>query len=370
MIMRNISLLILALLVITSPMASARQPKAAPEFVLKGTIKGFTDPYIYLYHTKNGNPMNLDSCAVKNGQFEFRGSVPEPQQIFLHSKNRKLQKVIYAENVVMTVSGDINGTVKVAGSATQSDYERLEDKITAHRAEVIKLYNAAEVAKVEGDTAKMKKLNAESDALYRKEKDVRKQFILENPRSAVVLQELMIWMDESNYKEARVIYNGLDPAVKALSKAKEITTRLDNLEKVDLGKAFVDFTQKDAAGNPVTLSSYKGKYVLLEFWASWCGPCRAENPNLRAAYLKYKDKGLNILGVSLDENEARWKKAMEQDKLPWTQVSDLKGWKNEVATKYGIMAIPANFLIDPQGKIVKRNLRGEELNKALEEIFN
>jgi peroxiredoxin len=110
--------------------------------------------------------------------------------------------------------------------------------------------------------------------------------------------------------------------------------------------------------------------VLLEFWASWCGPCRGENPNLRRQYALYKGKGLEIIGVSLDHDKQAWKQAIEKDQLPWIHVSDLKGWKNEVATSYGIMAVPANFLIDPSGKIVAQNLRGEVLNKKLEEILH
>jgi thiol-disulfide isomerase/thioredoxin len=120
---------------------------------------------------------------------------------------------------------------------------------------------------------------------------------------------------------------------------------------------------------PVSLDSYKGKYVLLEFWASWCGPCRAENPNLLAQKKIYGDKGFNILGVSLDKNKELWVKAIEKDGLTWTQVSDLNGWNNAVAVMYGIKAVPANFLIDPSGTIIAQDLRGDALNKKLKEIF-
>jgi peroxiredoxin len=213
-------------------------------------------------------------------------------------------------------------------------------------------------------------LKNESDRLYKYEWEIRKQFVLAHPKSIVSLQELLNWTSDANYKEAKAIYDGLDPAIKKTEKAKEIEVRLANLEKVALGNPATDFTQKDIHGKDVSLSSYKGNYVLLEFWASWCGPCRAENPNLRAAYEKYKDKGLNILAVSLDDDSGKWKKAVEKDALPWAQVSDLKGWSNIAAIQYGVRGIPANFLIDPQGKIVKRDLRGEELNKALAELFN
>jgi thiol-disulfide isomerase/thioredoxin len=131
----------------------------------------------------------------------------------------------------------------------------------------------------------------------------------------------------------------------------------------------MDFEQMDVNGKKVTLSSLKGRYVLLDFWASWCGPCRAENPNVLKAYNKFKDKHLEILAVSLDQNKANWLSAIEKDAMPWIHVSDLKGWKNEVAAQYGIRSIPQNLLIGPDGRIIAKNLRGSALEKKLSEIL-
>lgn len=132
----------------------------------------------------------------------------------------------------------------------------------------------------------------------------------------------------------------------------------------------MDFTQNDINGKAVKLSDFKGKYVLLDFWASWCGPCRAENPNVLKAYNQYKDKNFTILGVSLDEKGDAWQKAIKDDALPWMQVSDLKGWQNEASSKYGISGIPANFLINPEGIIIAKDLRGEDLETKLAEVLN
>src|SRR5690606_23321862 len=127
----------------------------------------------------------------------------------------------------------------------------------------------------------------------------------------------------------------------------------------------------DTTGKPVSLSDFRGQYVLLDFWASWCGPCRAENPNIVKAFNKYKDKNFTVLGVSLDakEQNAAWLAAIKKDNLTWTQVSDLKGWENEVAKQYGIRAIPQNYLIDPSGKIIAKNVRGGALERTLQGIL-
>jgi peroxiredoxin len=167
------------------------------------------------------------------------------------------------------------------------------------------------------------------------------------------------------------LFNSLSPDLKNTETAKIFKNSLEPLKHTAPGTMAPDFTQADVNGVPVKLSSFRGKYVLIDFWASWCGPCREENPNVVRVFNKYKEKNFTIIGVSLDKQSGRtdWLAAIKSDGLNWTQVSDLKFWNNAAAALYYVSSIPANFLVDPNGKIIAKNLRGDDLDAKLKEVL-
>lgn len=340
--------------------------------------------YVYLSSIVRDQELQTDSVLMKDGKFTFRGRVDEPcmVNVYINVPGRKYpaSMKLFLENAKINLSATWDKSareyvknLKITGSKVHVENEYLFDG-AMKRSGRDKIREAYMEAEKRRDTAQMRaltKANMKALEVYTKDID---DWVAANPNSFATLRykSMIIPPDEAGLDKFEAELDRTDPALRSSFLAQTIYAQINEQRrrlKIAPGTMAIDFEQPDKNGDMVRLSDYKGKYVFVDFWASWCVPCRAENPHVVKAYNDFHKKGLEVLSVSVDDKREAWLKAVEQDGLPWTQVSDLKGWNNSASQSYLIKAIPANFLIDPSGKIIASGLRGEHLHKELERVF-
>jgi peroxiredoxin len=320
-----------------------------------------------------GKTITIDSAVSKKGSFTIKGgTVDYPQLIQLVAGNTRKRTAFYLENSEITIAGSLDSlfNAKVSGSKTQDEYNAFIESNKSLSDKYSLTYQEYQVARKAGNTSRLTQLEKQADSLQNEMMKLQKDYVRNNPSSFVTPSILVSLSYEMAPEELESMINGLDTALAALPQIQSLKERLLVMKAVSVGHKAPDFTMNDTNGNPVTLSSKIGpKLLLVDFWAAWCNPCRQENPNVVKVYNEFHKKGFDVLGVSLDQKKEDWLKAIADDKLTWTHLSDLKYWGNEAAKLYAVNSIPSNFLLDETGTIIGRNLRGDDLYKKVKEVL-
>ncbi len=346
--------------------------QSGTKYTIDGTISGLDSAKVYLVKAEEGRPVVIDTADVVKGTFEFKGEAGLPEVHYLRMNDRDYFAQFFLENGKITIlaNKDSLQQTKVSGTKSNDLFNVYLEEIKKLNKDYSKLQEQYSQAMMKGDMDAAEKVKIEVQAMMDNMKIYSKNFISEN-RSSIVAPYLYLgnFISEATAEELDTIV-GIFPAEYAETVyVKEINRIAGLKKKTAIGSPAPEFTMNDQNGNPVSLSSFKGKYLLVDFWASWCAPCRQENPNVVRVYQKFKDKGFDILGVSLDREKDAWLKAIEEDQLTWTHVSDLKFWQNEAAQLYGVQSIPFSVLLDKEGKIIAKDLRGESLESKLVELL-
>ena len=301
------------------------------------------------------------------GNFSLQTQLEFPSLLVLSIDGITQKIPVFVGNENVLVEGDVQNVaaLNITGSISHDVYKVY---MNALNPKMLPYITNMQAANIEKNTAKKDSLNS---AAATQSKDIIATFnTMSKANAGSPVTTLMLLQFSNIFPEIKEnlasIYETLAPSAKKGPFAEFIDKTIASSAFGQIGTALPDFTQNDVNGKPFTLSSLKGKYVLVDFWASWCGPCRAENPNIVKAFNKFKSKKFTVLGVSLDQDKPKWLEAIKKDGLAWSHVSDLKYWNNAVAAQFGIQSIPASFLIDPAGKIIARDLRGADLDKFLE----
>ena len=340
------------------------------EFLISGTANGIENgKKVFVEIQTETGSVAKDTAIVTDGKFELRGITETVDLGFVRFESEEINLPVILEEgkIEINIVKDSLHKSTLGGTPNNDKFQKFNTESRAISEKVAKFEkdNGPEMQKAQmsNDTVTINKLLKEYKKFQNEMNDYSKKFIKENPDAylSVLLLENFLMRQYLTPEEIKSYFEGLDKDVKETKSGKKIKTALDSMTAIVIGKPAPNFSAPSPEGKTISLKESLGKVTIIDFWASWCGPCRAENPNVVALYNEFHPQGLNIIGVSLDKDAAKWKEAIAKDGLIWPHVSNLKFWEDPIAKQYNVQSIPATFILDEKGNIVAKDLRGEEL---------
>ncbi|GAA4081172.1 TlpA disulfide reductase family protein [Flavobacterium cheonanense] len=359
------------------------------EFLISGEAKGIPNGKMVFIKTQNdvGLVLNVDSTKVKDGKFEFKGKVKEPSIFALYVKDiqQPVPFIMESGEIVIKVDKDSIFKSKISGTDSNDSFQEFNDKTNAINKRLVDYQNKniqkLMEAQQKKDNVTIENLKSGYVKIQKEVDDYMNQYPDSNPNSyiSLLLVERLFNSPDFKYEKVKKTFENLNEEFRNTTKGKSISDKLKAIEKNMKNPAAAvknnslklapAFSAKSPNGTTISLKESLGKVTIIDFWASWCGPCRKENPNVVALYNEFHSKGLNIIGVSLDDDATKWKDAIAKDKLTWNHVSNLKGFEDPIATLYNVQQIPTTFVLDSKGNIVAKDLRGDELKAKVQELL-
>ncbi len=342
------------------------------KYTINGTVEGEQTGTVYLLKYANQKMDTLVKAPITDGKFTMEGTVEGITDATLTIEGKRGRTPIFLENTAFTVALNPANPMenKIEGGATQNlanQFMSIESSAMKLQSDLRSQYAQAYQNQ---DTVKIKELVEKFNQVGNEVQTKIDSLMKANHDSYIAAYMIASQMGGMSLEDLTAKYEALGDNAKATEPGKRIAERIEKVAAVAVGKVAPDFTLNTPEGKPLSLHSIKGKVKIIDFWASWCGPCRGENPNVVKVYEEFHPKGLEILSVSLDNNKEAWLKAIEDDKLTWNHVSDLQGWNNAAAQLYGVNGIPHLIVLDENNVIVAKNLRGDALKEKIAELLN
>ena len=361
---------------------------AKGEFILSGEAKGIPNGQTVFLKQKNTNGIviSVDSTKIKDGKFQFKGKANELNMsvVFIKGLQQPIPFILETGEIEVKIDKDSIWKSEIGGTFNNDAFQKFNTKRNEIQKRLVDYQNNTFQkyidARKKNDLVTVKNLELGFEKIQKENDEFMSKFPKENKDTyiSLLLIEDMFNSPKFNLENVKKLYNDLDESLKATTVGKGIEAKLKAIETNNkikpenalIGKLAPDFSAKTPQGKTVSLKESLGKITIIDFWASWCGPCRQENPNMVALYTELHSKGLNVIGVSLDNDINEWNKAIAKDKITWTQVSTLKRDQDPISGLYGVEQIPSTFILDASGIVIAKDLRGEELRAKIKELLN